>query len=403
MNRDFKRDVERGYVMNMTQLEVPRWCTFGDFYATLLTVVALLPMIFVYLFSFLLQLPLLLGCSIYSTCVLPRAPLRVVKRGCSFYVLVAILFPLSAPLIALAFVWVWVLRLFRFWTCLPIALCRWRRTCRSFSTLDALTWRPRDFTAEAPARSPVDLLFLEYFPRWQFMDFVCALIGAIYRQGCCEFFLAIPGMVAYMPTMSVLKQSNPYLYDLEIVETNQWSDPIDADGDGNFTARDEEIIKRELKQVVFQTKTIERKRAAIDAWPFTGHYPYPTKNRKSETVLGVQFHEFGGGAMALTHSTHGHEVPGHTPKSATGSWNLVAVHLASWNAFNYYTAYVEVNVRRDGGVEHPMWVAADRSSRAHMNALVYTNRLFVELVLLFHAFLQDQPSFRRAAKQAAQP
>ena len=71
---------------------------------------------------------------------------------------------------------------------------------------------------------------------WPFADLVVAVIGGAHRQGCCELVVTIPLMIALIPAMKVT-YINPMLFALEDVFINQWSDPLDADGDGDAATR----------------------------------------------------------------------------------------------------------------------------------------------------------------------
>ena len=50
--------------------------------------------------------------------------------------------------------------------------------------------------------------------------------------------------------------------------------------------------------------------------------------------------------------------------------------------------YVEVNVRKDLGVEHPMYLLMDKDSRLAMTILNGVNSFFVKLGDMFNAYLE---------------
>ena len=52
--------------------------------------------------------------------------------------------------------------------------------------------------------------------------------------------------------------------------------------------------------------------------------------------------------------------------------------------------YIEVNVRKDGAVEHPMYLMMDRSSWIAMDACNGINDLFVEMGSCFETYLRHQ-------------
>ena len=64
--------------------------------------------------------------------------------------------------------------------------------------------------------------------------------------------------------------------------------------------------------------------------------------------------------------------------------------------------YVEVNVRKDLGVEHPMYLLMDKDSRLAMTTLNGVNAFFVKLGDMFNAYLEqkrieDIPAVPRAS------
>ena len=71
-----------------------------------------------------------------------------------------------------------------------------------------------------------------------------------------------------------------------------------------------------------------------------------------------------GKVLMLSHTYHGQAyVAGHTPRSEYGTWTCIVVLAMVWNPWYNLTGYVELNYRKDGGMEHPMWLLADRKSK----------------------------------------
>ena len=64
------------------------------------------------------------------------------------------------------------------------------------------------------------------------------------------------------------------------------------------------------------------------------------------------------------------------------------------NPWYQLAGYVEINSRRDGGMEHPMWLVFDRSSRLGMSAALSINMLFVRLGINFAAYLSEMPEWK---------
>lgn len=46
---------------------------------------------------------------------------------------------------------------------------------------------------------------------------VCAIIGSMDRQGCCEFFMAVPLMLTVVPIYKHTVLTNALLFDLQAV------------------------------------------------------------------------------------------------------------------------------------------------------------------------------------------
>ena len=83
--------------------------------------------------------------------------------------------------------------------------------------------------------------------------------------------------------------------------------------------------------------------------------------------------------VQFTHTIH--QRAGGAPaeaKSESGKSNIAQVWLF-WYSFHFLTGYVELNYRKDGGVEHPMWCIM--SKKSHVAALTYrsVNELFMKL------------------------
>ena len=90
-----------------------------------------------------------------------------------------------------------------------------------------------------------------------------------------------------------------------------------------------------------------------------GHHQYPPP-RPSKTVAGLQFSK-APAADAHLHTTLGFLVPGNLPRSRYAAWNLLRVHLLWYNPWYIISGYAEVNVRKDSGLEHPMWLTPTRA------------------------------------------
>ena len=67
------------------------------------------------------------------------------------------------------------------------------------------------------------------------------------------------------------------------------------------------------------------------------------------------------------------------------------MHLLWYNPWYIISGYVEVNVRKDSGLEHPMWLIADPSSKLHCAVLNAINQIFVATGNSFAEYIRLQP------------
>ena len=81
----------------------------------------------------------------------------------------------------------------------------------------------------------------------------------------------------------------------------------------------------------------------------------------------------------LSHTTITRHMADHVPKSETAAWSLMVVRLQSWNPFYQLAGIVEVNFRKDGGVEHPMWLILDPKSKIATGSMRNMNELFCNI------------------------
>jgi hypothetical protein len=279
----------------------------------------------------------------------------------------------------LAVSWVIVVRLVTWILCFPIGLCNMSRTRRSWAALQPYNGLPG--ATGAPARSPADDLATKFGYVWPFADLMCLCIGMMDRQGFFEFLTAVPLMIAVLPVYKHVILTNALLYDLKEVYINQWTDPLDAN-------QDEAPIRDLMQRCICRALLEESNRDFIDAWIFAGYHQYPPPSRESKTVAGMQFANNGPlRAAMISHTTHPYDVPGHVIKSTDASFGFIVVRLQSWNPFYQLAGVVEVNYRKDGGIEHPMWLILDKNSKIAADACNNINAIFVELGFNFRRLL----------------
>jgi len=400
--------IDRAYYdAHSTPIPTPAY-SFRDLYAALIFALVLLLGLPVLLLQFVFSVVPVWMIAAWSVCL--RQPLETVPRDCGFHLASALLFVVGLPSMATCFLWTWTLRLVAMLTCLPIGLLLCNNPCKAYKALAPFSGRPGEGVVgpDGQPRSVMERLAPDYGSWFGFQDVVACVIGGMHRQGNCEFFAAWVMMLWLVPAYKTLVLNNFWLFPLEEVFINQWSDPIDADADGEVDSEDQLHIRRSLRNQICRAKLRERNRALTDAWPFAGHYPYPPPARASRTAAGLQFSDGTVLSTMLTHTGHPSDVTdptvrniaGFEPRSAEALFGVSCVYLQSWNALHVYTGYVEVNVRKDGGCEHPMWlVSAARTSRLHANSISGVNKLFVRLGVRFRAYTANDPEVKAGLRR----
>eukprot|EP00465_Bigelowiella_longifila_P015391 CAMPEP_0185280182 /NCGR_PEP_ID=MMETSP1359-20130426/65487_1 /TAXON_ID=552665 /ORGANISM="Bigelowiella longifila, Strain CCMP242" /LENGTH=255 /DNA_ID=CAMNT_0027875335 /DNA_START=57 /DNA_END=824 /DNA_ORIENTATION=- len=180
--------------------------------------------------------------------------------------------------------------------------------------------------------------------------------------------------------MKYILFNNPRTHRLETVFLNQWSKPIDANIDGEITETDADIIRGKMVKQVTRARLRDKNRDLTDEYSFSAYYQLPPPDRESLLVAGIQYSEAAVTSL-VTHSLHSYLIKGYKPKSDTASWGFLSVYLQYWNPYHWFTGYVEVNLRKDGGIEHPMWLAADKTSWLHTRQANGVNSLFARLLV----------------------
>ena len=378
---------------NKTPVAIPDKMSFGDRLAVALAL-SLLPLcMLVFMFAFILWLPPLLMLFVYERSFTP--PVKVINRSCGFHLFSAAVFVIALPLVLLSVTYTLVTVTWCLLLSLPVGLCAAGRTCRSLAALGPYAGRPGAMAATGEeARSPADELAQSFGYLWPWGDVVVALLGALNRQRMDECIYNLPAMLALIPLMKVTLL-NPLLHELEEVFINQWSEPLDADADADADEMDVAPVQAAISNMICAAILEDVQADLFDAWPFAGFHPYPPEGRKSQTVAGVQM-GLGGKVLMLSHTYMGNAYSrGHTPRSEHGRWTCITVMAQCWNPWYNLTGHVEVNLRHDGGLEHPMWLLADRKSFLAMSFLESVNRTFVKLGALFAKYLKTRPAWIR--------
>jgi hypothetical protein len=392
-------------------VEAPEKYSWGDIYGIGLILLLLPPMLPVWLALYVLLALPLVCINFYGGACLHR-PVDSVRRTCAFYFLCTVVWIISLPAQLIAVFWA----LFA-WAVIvvlsaPVGLLNPRRTAGSFRALWPYLGRPganshslNQRSRDRPLPDPAEETATRFGYVWPFSDLVAGSIGAMDRQGLLEYLGAVSAMMAMVPIFKHIL-SNPFLYALEELYINQWTPALDATGDGLHKREDQQLVQSHIQHQVCRTKLHEKQRAVTDAWPFAGHHQYPPEGRASKTVAGIQFCEDVFPFISLTlfsHTTHGYQVEGHLPRSEYASFGLISVRLQWWNPWYHLTGYVEVNAREDGGVEHPMWLVNDRTSKLQMDGYVNLNKLFVTVGYYFAQYLREQPTWQKMQELVRDP
>lgn len=375
-----KAEVSKDYIKeHSTDVEVPDSYTCADIYALIvagLQGVIMLPFLLSILVLYIIPVLLI---RLY-VCVLPR-PLDRVPRTCVFYAFCFLIWVLTLPIQIITLIWVLLVRITTWLFSFPMGLYNFSRTQRSWKALSAFNKRPGQMTENPQsAHSPADVLATKHGYGWSFVDIVCAIMGSMDRQGCCEFFMAVPLMLTVVPIYKHTVLTNALLFDLQECFINQWSNPVDATFDGKADATDAPKVKVAMDIGTCRALLKEKKREILDGWTFTGYHQHPPPERESKTVAGMQFANNGPLRIALlSHTTITRHVADHVPKSETAAWSLMVVRLQSWNPFYQLAGIVEVNFRKDGGLEHPMWLMLDPKSKIAAGSMRSINELFCKI------------------------
>jgi len=228
-------------------------------------------------------------------------------------------------------------------------------------------------------------------------DLYLSLIAQMNRQGLCELLLAVPQNAAFTPIFKYFWMTNPFLHNLEEQFTNQWSEQLDVDWDGKYT--DEDLVKlnyiMERLTVFPMVDNVHRK--IIDSWPFIGIYPPPPKSRSHQVVNGMQFSSKEGTAPCalrnslVTVTVLTCRLPDAVARSRVAHHGVVTVYLQYWNPWHFVTGEVEVNVRKDFRVEHPMWIVCDPETKLSTWLRDLVNKLFGNLGYLVSKVVEYIP------------
>ena len=361
------RETLAGYdkVDLQTPMTIPK-ASWADYYAIGMCVVlgpfAILVWVFFTLFSF----PLLAIWTGYMNCCVKSPSDR--DNSLAFKVVGILTYPYAALLYAFSAFWWWFAFAAIMFMSLPACFIRTVFLCQGSKIRN-------NFKLLRPWMT---------FNHFSYFMLTRAVVGEIHRQGLCEFVFGKGIMggwaanVAYIPLIKYTWSANPLLYVLEEVFINQWTPPIK-----NF-AKDDLIEKTRVFVSRFKHEADER--LAIDHVKFAAHYPFgKSRCKQPDSVIGIQFPNKSK-MINMTNTIHvtpeyknEYSMPGKNCRSETGQEGVYVVKL-NWFSHHFLTGYVEVNFRKDKGLEHPMWCVVPRDNYWGMQSYSWVNDLFASFV-----------------------
>ncbi|KAG7389194.1 hypothetical protein PHYPSEUDO_010997 [Phytophthora pseudosyringae] len=187
------------------------------------------------------------------------------------------------------------------------------------------------------------------WPKWSWRDAVCAVLGAMDRQGFAKFALKFPSAVVVAPVFKYLFGCNPLLYRLAIRQRCLWTSPLDFN-DQKAVATVVQAASWTLVNLTDLLPQQVSKPPRKDDRIVSGHIPFPAPDRMSGTVVGVLTTN-----SLVTLVNADHNVNGSIFHSMTAKRSIYNVLLFVWNPCHYLTGYVEINLQHDGGIEQAMW------------------------------------------------
>jgi hypothetical protein len=143
-------------------------------------------------------------------------------------------------------------------------------------------------------------------------------------------------------------------------------------------------------------------RASVDEDCFAAFYPYPPAVSDPNPDTDASFGPGGVGPVIgsqhtntiinLTqtyHNTGGSEAPSYKVRSNTSCEGVYSVWLHYWNPLHVFVAYVEVNAKVGGALEHPCWIVCG-NNRYAMTRFGEMSELFVAYAPELTEFVHEQ-------------
>lgn len=179
--------------------------------------------------------------------------------------------------------------------------------------------------------------------------------------------------MCHTPILKLFWTTNPFYYELEVAHINQWTPPMPDLTPHQVRHRTQTKIGRSKHRLDF--------RKQLDVCRFTPHYPFGPNNGVDETLQGVYEPVVGSQYLNCQPKLYGHtrsEWCHETAKmdSENGLLPVFRVYL-DFFAYHFLTGYVELNVTKEGGLEHPMWCIVPKYGKLGRDMYSFVNILFL--------------------------
>lgn len=214
---------------------------------------------------------------------------------------------------------------------------------------------------------------------FNFPDAMRCHLGQADRHGFFKFGFGSPFLggfasaYCHTPILKLMWTTNPWAYQLEIAHINQWTPPY-----ADLTPH----------QVRHKTQTkVSRSRHRSEFYPellkgrFIPHYPFGPSVGVDEALLGKDEGVVGSQYLNCHPKLYGHTrtVWAHEHDKMDSTNGLIPVYRVylDYFAYHFLTGYVELNVTRVNGVEHPMWCIVPVHGKLGRDMYSFVNILFL--------------------------
>jgi len=342
-------------------LHVQYYPSFVDFYALLMSLVLLPPAMVFWCIVTAIMTPCMIAGFIYVEC-LPRPHDKFEGRG--FNLLLTFMFPFTAIVACIAYAWWGFVLAFSYVFAAPVALvricCGQKHVIDNNFKLLAPYWRGSSFNYAETTR---------------------AILGQADRHGFLSFLYGSPlfgsyaSSICHVPILKYCWSTNPLLYELEEVFINQWTPTAEG-----LTFAE---VKHRTQTKVGRAKHRFEERAVIDAGRFTPHYPYGMSYgveeylqtmEHEESIVGSQYLNCHPKLFGYTRSVWAKD--SDPLKSETAQLPIFRVYL-DYFGYHFLTGFVELNVSKTCGIEHPMWIIVPKHGKLGRDLYEFANILFV--------------------------